>query len=507
MIKKIKLSKSIWQIDYNAPLGSAGGFGAVFSGIGDEGDVAIKKLHLSASEAAHREMDIGAYLSRKDLEFVVPILDQGQNADSEEYFIVMPKCEKNLQDTIDSEGGMDWLQGMPILQSIVLGLQEVPEIVHRDLKPSNILLHEGAWKIADFGIAKFIEDSTSLRTLKDCLTPAYAAPEQWKTETSSNATDIYALGCIAHTLLSGNPPFSGDKAALQKQHLGDKPDRLENVPLPVQTIISQMLRKPSAVRPSPERCLKVFQQNQSIPDDLETKSATPAIIKAAAIVADETAKREADAIANTQRTKLRQDIFKDSIDELESIRSMLIDRIKEHADGLLNETLLPDIIDFGKARFEFKIDNSMSDFGDFPYVDHNNCTVTKEGWGSHPRKSQWDLVGIGAISLEQRKSNGKLVRRSANIVLACPPNSNQYRWYEMSFFNWTTSQRETPMKLSYVWEIDTVLSPVTHSIQHAHEPVLIDGEDADSFIDYWLEQIGLAGSGELRSPNHLPIQR
>lgn len=508
MIKEIRLANSVWQIDLGAPLGTAGGFGAVFSGIGDNGEVAIKKLHLSASEAAHRELDIGQHLARKELEYIVPILDQGQDASSDDYFIVMPKCEKSLQDEISAGNALDWPNSMPILRSILRGLREVPEIVHRDLKPPNILLHEGTWKVADFGIAKFVEDSTSLRTLKDCLTPAYAAPEQWNIEASTSATDIYAVGCIAHALLTGAPPFVGDNASLQRQHLSEKPKSLENVPLSVQTIISQMLRKPAAVRPDAGRCLSVFEKNQSIPDDLETKSATPAVIKAAAKVSDETAKREAETIAREKHTKTRKAIFQDSITELISIRSRLIERLKEHADGLIDEKLLPSKIRFGKANFEFKIDQSMNEYGDLPYVEHNYGLGSGDGWGAHRRASKWDFVGIGAIKLEQQDLHGRSgVRRSANIVLACPPDGEQYRWYEMSFFNWTTSHDEAPMKLSYVWEIDTALSPVMDKVQKAHDPVLIDGEDADAFLDYWLEQIGLAASGDLHRPGSLPIQR
>jgi serine/threonine-protein kinase len=40
-------------------------------------------------------------------------------------------------------------------------IKEVAGIVHRDLKPGNMLFHDGAWKITDFGIARFVEDATS----------------------------------------------------------------------------------------------------------------------------------------------------------------------------------------------------------------------------------------------------------------------------------------------------------------------------------------------------------
>jgi len=45
---------------------------------------------------------------------------------------------------------------------ILSGLLEVPELIHRDLKPANVLFHENKWKVADFGIAKFVEESIRL---------------------------------------------------------------------------------------------------------------------------------------------------------------------------------------------------------------------------------------------------------------------------------------------------------------------------------------------------------
>jgi serine/threonine-protein kinase len=58
------------------------------------------------------------------------------------------------------------VQTAHVLLQIASGLSEVEDIVHRDLKPANILRHEGVWKIADFGIAKFVEETTSVETLK-----------------------------------------------------------------------------------------------------------------------------------------------------------------------------------------------------------------------------------------------------------------------------------------------------------------------------------------------------
>lgn len=88
-------------------------------------------------------------------------------------------------------------------------------MVHRDIKPDNILLtSKGVVKVADFGLAKVVDEDVSMTQSGTGLgTPLYMAPEQARSaKTVDQRSDIYALGATLYHMLTGALPYTGGSA-------------------------------------------------------------------------------------------------------------------------------------------------------------------------------------------------------------------------------------------------------------------------------------------------------
>ncbi|MFK8003193.1 MAG: serine/threonine-protein kinase PknK [Polyangiales bacterium] len=150
---------------------------------------------------------------------------------------------------------------LPILIQLLTALEHVHErgFVHRDLKPANVLLTEDEPprpKLADFGIVKtWMREGTELTGDGALLgTIDYLSPEQVRGEALDARSDLYAFGCLIHTLVTGRPPFHGTlMARLWRRAQRDAPAlalRAPQTPTSLCDLTDALLARDKEVRPS-----------------------------------------------------------------------------------------------------------------------------------------------------------------------------------------------------------------------------------------------------------------
>lgn len=180
--------------------------------------VAIKVLHpallvdLEFIERFKHEARVAALLDHPN---VVPVYDFGQEAGR--YFLVMAYMPGgSLSSLIKNVGALPTDRVVKISKEIGAGLAYAHQrnVIHRDLKPSNILFDDkGIARVSDMGFAKIRQGgSVASMTASGQLvgTPAYMAPEIWKGQSASEASDVYSLGLITVEMFSGRPLFDGE---------------------------------------------------------------------------------------------------------------------------------------------------------------------------------------------------------------------------------------------------------------------------------------------------------
>jgi tetratricopeptide (TPR) repeat protein len=232
-----------------------GGMGAVFRAedleLGE--DVAIKFLAAGMVDDEiigrfRQEVSLSRQFSHPNVIRMYDIGSWGENK-----FMTMEVLDGQDLGTIVKPGPLPIDKGLALIIQAANALAVVHDhgVVHRDVKPDNFFLTQaGVLKVMDFGIAKRQATSTGLtRANVTAGTPQYLAPEQASNFGGvTHLADIYALGCIAYKVFTGQVPFDGDDVMpILLSHLTEapRPPRQLNPQIPedVETVILQLLAK------------------------------------------------------------------------------------------------------------------------------------------------------------------------------------------------------------------------------------------------------------------------
>ncbi|MGW2179414.1 protein kinase domain-containing protein [Streptomyces sp. NPDC001732] len=219
--------------------------------------VAVKTMHsrggTSDARVLFREARTAGRLSHPG---IVTVHDIALDSDGRRFLVMELIDGRDLGKVLETDGpfSVDTALDRAAQVADALGAAHAAGVVHRDLKPSNLMLTAaGTVKILDFGIAGFLD---SAHTLSEPVGSwPYMAPERIDGGSGDGRTDLYALGCVIHELLTGSPPF-GDLSgyALLTAHKETVPEPLgtlrADLPAGLGELVAELLAKDPGERPA-----------------------------------------------------------------------------------------------------------------------------------------------------------------------------------------------------------------------------------------------------------------
>lgn len=150
-------------------------------------------------------------------------------------FIVMEYVDGRILKDIVAERPLEPSEAVRIVSGILTALEYAHRalLVHRDIKPGNVMVTaNGQVKVMDFGIARAVSDNSATVADTSAIlgTAQYFSPEQARGETVDSRTDLYSTGVVLFELLTGRPPFQGERAAaVAYQHISEAPPKPSSI--------------------------------------------------------------------------------------------------------------------------------------------------------------------------------------------------------------------------------------------------------------------------------------
>lgn len=455
-----------------------GGFGRVYLGTSPDVDTPTVAKLVPKVPGAQREM---LFVDLDGARNVVPVLDSGET--DSDYVLVMPRAEKSLRAHLADCGRLDEADALVVLRDIGAALEDFDgRIVHRDLKPENVLYLNGFWCLADFGISRYAEATTAEDTRKSSMTPPYAAPEQWRFEQATSATDVYALGIMAHEMLAGARPFAGPD--YREQHLHEVPATLIGVSRPLAALVDQCLHKEPGSRPSAaDAALRLA--------SMSAHGLRPGLGRLqqahhAAVIQQAQAQSVA-ARAETARER-HERLYEDARRSLTAVGEELQTALVEAAPSIAR--LSP-----GGELWELKLGNATL-----------RLSQPQRVQGTHTATQlPFDVVAFAALTLLVSGRQG--YRGRSHSLWYCDLEAeSRNSWYEMAFMHQPLTGAVSdivPFPQSPA-EGAIAFAPMVGTTQLAWTPQRVVPGELDEFITRWGNWLAAAYEGNWAHPSQLP---
>ncbi len=457
----------------------AGGFGRVYLAQSEDDEAAVVKL-IPKYPGADREL---LFEELSGTPNVVPILDTGEWDNF--WVLVMPRAEKSLRDYLDEAGGRLTVDNaIPVLVDVVEALAAIEgRVVHRDIKPDNILLLNRKWSLADFGISRYAEATTALDTRKYSMTPAYAAPEQWRGEQATSATDVYAVGVVAHQFLAGRLPFPGPEIHdYRQQHLAAKPEPIRGVPVKLESLVIECLYKSPDARPRPQNLLTRLRE------ELQPASeAGRRLQQANALAVQQQAEASRQQSVAKSRAERRLALCNAADESLERLWRLLHDRIMADAptSGFRQEASL----------YSWSLMNARL------IMDKPKMAEAQSGEAYDP---PFEIVAHSSIAVGSVPHRDGYKGRSHSLWYCDAQERGVFRWYETAFMHMFSTTSLRPFALNPGRDAYEALSRAVAVSQVAWPFTPFDQGAEDDFIERWIGWFAEATEGKLHRPQRMP---
>ncbi|MEZ6142699.1 MAG: serine/threonine-protein kinase [Zavarzinella sp.] len=194
-------------------------------------------------------------------------------------YLVMEYIEgETLQDKLDREGPLPVDQGIEIGQQIAAGLEAAHQygLIHRDIKPANIMIERSSnrVKITDFGVARTVDDASLTQSGAVVGTPMYMSPEQANGDPVDHRSDLFSLGSVLYTVLSGRPPFRANtQMAVLKRVVEDRPRCIKEVNPDLPDFVCQLVDRLHEKSP-----VQRFQTAKEVVDAIKNFHVVPKVV-------------------------------------------------------------------------------------------------------------------------------------------------------------------------------------------------------------------------------------